>query len=397
MTAAFISVLFAGILTQWVPGHWALAAFQLALFGLAAIMILRSGVRIAVRPAGALLVIAAIWGLLQIGAGRTVYAFRTSEAVLDWISYAVSFSLAYALLKSTAYRRFLTACEIFAVAVAIVAIAGILTSPARVFWIFEVPASGVPVGPFPYRNQYAAFVEAVLPIALAGCLWDRRRFLIHLIAAGTLVASVIAAGSRTGSVLVVCENLAVPLVAYLRGAITKATLLRAAAAALLAAFALTFAAGWETTYARLQESNPFALRLDLARSTLEMIRDRPLSGFGLGTWSTAYPGYARFDDGKFVNQAHNDWLQWAAEGGIPFVLLLGTILILTVRISRRSIWAIGLVCVFLHALVDYPFQQRPALAVFFFALMGAFDAESISSAGQRSTAGSYSAVVRSDS
>ena len=33
------------------------------------------------------------------------------------------------------------------------------------------------------------------------------------------------------------------------------------------------------------------------------------------------PHYAIVDIGAYANQAHNDWLQWTAEGGIPFGLL----------------------------------------------------------------------------
>ncbi len=42
----------------------------------------------------------------------------------------------------------------------------------------------------------------------------------------------------------------------------------------------------------------------------------------------------------------------------------------TIRPAVRSIWGVGLLAVFLHALVDYPLQQRPALAAFVFALIG---------------------------
>jgi len=36
----------------------------------------------------------------------------------------------------------------------------------------------------------------------------------------------------------------------------------------------------------------------------------------------------------------------------------------------RVIWGLGMVAVFAHGLIDYPFQQRPALAAFFFAWLG---------------------------
>jgi len=36
----------------------------------------------------------------------------------------------------------------------------------------------------------------------------------------------------------------------------------------------------------------------------------------------------------------------------------------------RTLWGIGILSVWLHALMDYPMQQRPALAAFFFAWIG---------------------------
>ncbi|HLW75650.1 MAG TPA: O-antigen ligase family protein, partial [Bryobacteraceae bacterium] len=115
----------------------------------------------------------------------------------------------------------------------------------------------------------------------------------------------------------------------------------------------------------------YAVRSELVRSSMEMIRDRPLMGFGLGTWAAAYPQYAHFDDGNFVNQAHNDWAQWAVEGGLPLLALMLAVVALRARAAVRSLWGIGMLAVFVHCLVDYPMQQRPALAAFFFAMLGA--------------------------
>ena len=64
------------------------------------------------------------------------------------------------------------------------------------------------------------------------------------------------------------------------------------------------------------------MRADLLRSSVAMARERPLTGFGLGAWPSAYPGYALYDDGTFVNQAHNDWAQWTVEGGLPLLLAM---------------------------------------------------------------------------
>ncbi len=87
------------------------------------------------------------------------------------------------------------------------------------------------------------------------------------------------------------------------------------------------------------------------------------------TWPETYPGYARFDDGRFVNEAHNDWIQWASEGGLPFLAIMFGIAAWSVKPALRSLWGLEILSVWLHALVDYPMRQRPALAAFFFALV----------------------------
>src|SRR5262249_38599051 len=181
--------------------------------------------------------------------------------------------------------------------------------------------------------------------------------------------------SRAGTILCLAEFLLVPVVLFVRRSISRVRLAQVVGAILAAAAAFTLVAGWERIWNRLQEPNPYSLRMNLVRSSLAMVRDRPLTGFGVGTWPSAYPAYALFDDGRFVNQAHNDWVQWAAEGGLPFFVVLLGIAGWAVLPAIRSIWGLGILAVFVHAGVDYPFQQRPALAAFFLALLGTLFAE----------------------
>jgi O-antigen ligase len=118
--------------------------------------------------------------------------------------------------------------------------------------------------------------------------------------------------------------------------------------------------GWQTIWDRFLLLDPAHGRWEFVTSTLRMIGDRPWFGVGLGTWTLAYPRYATVDLGTFVNQAHCDWLQWTAEGGIPFGLLLLVFFLWGIRQGFRYIWGLGVAAVFLHAFVDYPFS-RPAL------------------------------------
>jgi len=93
-------------------------------------------------------------------------------------------------------------------------------------------------------------------------------------------------------------------------------------------------------------------------------------GTGLGTWSRIYPRYAGMDTGLAMNQAHNDWAQWAAEGGLPFVGVPDYFRGSVMEPAIRSIYGLGVFAFLLHALVDYPMQQRPDLAAWFFATAG---------------------------
>jgi hypothetical protein len=66
------------------------------------------------------------------------------------------------------------------------------------------------------------------------------------------------------------------------------------------------------------------------------------------------------ETGTFANSAHADWLEWSAEG-LPFGIAIATLFVWCLRQAFDSAWGIGVIAVFLHATVDYPFS-RPALA-----------------------------------
>ncbi len=364
-----LAILMAGILTMWVPARWALSAFQVAMLGLVGFRIAvrwRAGRGIGLDASGLVMAAVVVWGAVQLWAGWTVDAFRTQEVMLDWTVNVAGFALALELAGGEIQReRFLAGMVAFAAGLSILAMLTAFSSPPGVIaWWTDVGTSVPTFGPFVYRNQYAAFVEALLPVALLRAFVDRRRAWLYISAAGLMFASVVAAGSRTGAILCSVELLLVPLLIGGRSA------WRVVAGMVAAVGGLTLVAGWQALWSRFQEHNPYGLRWDLLQSSIEMVRARPLTGWGLGTWSEVYPGFARYDDGTFVNQAHNDWAQWAVEGGIPLLLLVLFVAFRVLRPAWRSVWGLGIVAVLVHCFVDYPMQQRPALAVFFFVMLG---------------------------
>jgi len=365
------AILFLGILTMWVPARWALTAFQLAIFAAAALHIVRSK-RVTVHPTMALLGAAVVWGLIQAFAGWSVDRFKTLNEVLNWTTYLAAFALGLELARGRQRREgFLSALLWFGTALAAVSMLTVFSSPEGiVFWVFHAGSDRRTLGPFVYYNQYAAFIEAVLPLALVRAILEPRRRMLYSVIGALLLASVVAGGSRAGTILCLAEVVVIPMIALAQGLISGKAAGRVLLASVSTLVVLGAVAGWDVIWKRLQEPNPYALRKDFLLSSLQMIRDRPLTGWGLGTWPEVYPGFARFDDGLFANQAHNDWAQWAAEGGIPSFLLMVGAVAAAVRPAFRSLWGLGLLAVFVHCFVDYPMQQRPALAAFFFALLG---------------------------
>ncbi len=369
------AILFSGILIMWIPARWCVTAFQLAVFTLAAVRLVqrgRQGKGFGIHPTGALLAGAVAWGLLQLLAGWTVDQFKTLTEVLNWIANLAVFALALEAGADLREReKFVTALLWFGTAIAAVAILTQFSSPPGIaFWRFHSGSDLPTLGPFVYYNQYAAFIEAVLPIALVRAIRDHRRRTFYSVVAAFLLASVVAGGSRAGTILCIVEIVSIPLLAWAQGIASRRVAARVLLASVGTLAILGAVTGWDRIWKRLQEPNPYAVRKEFLLSSVAMVQDRPVTGFGLGTWSEVYPGFARFDDGLFANQAHSDWAQWASEGGLPFLLLMVLVAAGAVRPALRSLWGIGLLVVFLHCTLDYPMQQRPALAAFFFAVLG---------------------------
>lgn len=114
-------------------------------------------------------------------------------------------------------------------------------------------------------------------------------------------------------------------------------------------------------------------------AAVDMAEHRPFTGFGLGTFPSVYQRYAVRDFPFYANHAHNDWAEFAADGGIPFLLLVLIPFAAAAPSSIRHPWALGLIAIMLHACVDYPFP-RPAVSGWIYALLGALYMEQLSDA-----------------
>src|SRR5438045_3322756 len=225
------AILFLGILSMWIPARWALSSFQVAVFALAAFRLVKRHVErrtIALHPTAILLGAAVAWGLLQVSAGWTVDRFKTLNEVLNWAVNLTVFALALELSADRQRReRFLTAVLWFGTAMAAISMLTVFSSPSGIaFWIFNAGSDRPMLGPFVYYNQYAAFIEVVLPLALVRAILDPRRRVVYCVIAALLLASVVAGGSRMGTILCLVEVVVIPLVALAQRLISPRTAAR---------------------------------------------------------------------------------------------------------------------------------------------------------------------------
>ena len=204
--------------------------------------------------------------------------------------------------------------------------------------LFRTTSQGAAVGLFANRNHQAAFIASVLPIggALAGIrahqeVISPRNLLIEQSAAILLLMGLGATGSRMGLLL--------GLIGIVAAAITYFMTVRAEAvirhvsgrmrlvaagfgvAALVTVSALLARSG---AVSRLASDPVDQTRVAALNPMFQAMRAFLPFGAGFGTFD---PVYRRFEPDAllstiYLNQAHNEPVQLAIEGGIPALLLL---------------------------------------------------------------------------
>jgi len=111
-------------------------------------------------------------------------------------------------------------------------------------------------------------------------------------------------------------------------------------------------------------------RDEVVRDSIPLILDKPLLGSGGGTFYTAFPAYQSEPYSGYYDNAHNDYVQFAVELGLPTTAALGSLIlyclwlcIATMRKRKTALFqgvafgcAIAIIDMLLHSLVDYSLQ-----------------------------------------
>jgi O-antigen ligase/polysaccharide polymerase Wzy-like membrane protein len=362
LALTLVASLFLATLTLWIPAYLPVALFEISVF-------LIAGITIALRKmpaAGTYFPLFALgfivlWGALQLLTGRTINRFATERATLQWMTWAAFYYAGVSTLQEQSLARFMRTVIIwFGSAVAVEAILQAYLSPGAVFGLFPTGYQEFVMGPIVYHTHFAAFVETILPLALLRTLSEARIAYTYMAISALLLTAVVVSASRGGMIIACAEVLVVLVLSHLRKSRGGRRVGFVALALIGVTALLTMIVGFETASQRFSSAALTAGRIQFVISTLHMIAGRPMVGWGLGCWPAVYPAFATFDPGAIVNQAHCDWLQWTAEGGLPVGLAMLSVAVWALRPAIRSIWGIGVLAVLIHAAFDYPFS-RPAV------------------------------------
>lgn len=284
----------------------------------------------------------------------------------------------------------------------------IMTGQDSPLYLYTETNRGFAVGLFANRNHQATLLLAAVPLFIGWALARRvsstnRRLvlLIGCVAAVIIVAAaIVMVRSRAGALFAGPVLLGAALVAVRSGVfgrVPRKLLFAGLGVIGLAIVGMIF--GARSILERLQASPEVDLRLSIAPIAWDISAAFAPFGSGFGSFEAMYRATEPIQKigSRFVNQAHNDYLQIWMEGGVPAVVVLIAFLVWWGRASVRawkgssqsatmSLARTGTIVVALamaHSIVDYPLRTLTWAAVF--ALACGFIAPLQPTASQRAT------------
>jgi hypothetical protein len=231
-------------------------------------------------------------------------------------------------------------------AVSVAAIVFARTSQKLFYGIWDAGEFNTHVfGPFVNRNHMATWLVMAIPLAsgyLAAHL-ARKRSLAGADAVAVWVgasvcamfAALVASLSRSGTIGLTGAALCAALIAARRGRGSGRWLAAVAAVALLVFVSMPISSQLLARFDRAEDQT--VGRMVIWRETLPIVRNFAWTGVGLGAYRSAMLVYQQTDRTRLFNQAHDEYLQLAAEGGLLVCVPLGAALVSFAALGRRRL------------------------------------------------------------
>jgi O-antigen ligase len=347
--------------------------------------------------------------------GISIAPYETLSHLLLLVMYLAAFYLTIAVCREReGDRRIVYALLGLGAFESVYGLFQYLTGWQHIFWYAKTVNLEMATGTYINYDHFVGLLEMILPFALAlvyGEYWKMSRqnsrahgqlrnailrdefqkLVLGLILAAVLFVAIVFSQSRMGLMSAIVSVLLMFVLAATSGwqrgwqrmSVATVTLMF-----LIAGTSLAFWIGPEPVMARFenlgeQYGASANNRATIWKDTIRLIDAHPWVGTGLGTFSIAYPGVQTSFEGRLVSHAHNDYLEFASELGIPAALMLfGGIFYLLLKSARsfrrnenRLDRTLALGCfgsilsILLHSLTDFNLQI-PANALVFVVVLG---------------------------
>lgn len=324
---------------------------------------------------------------------------RTRIGLALYLAFSLLFlGTMHALNRETAYRL-ARAVVVIGVFLAIIGIIQRATFNGKIYGFWERVQGGIPFGPFINRNHFAGWTLMGLPVALGYFLAvvsrsTANRGIRNLVqrlstkqvnqavlvgfAILVMALALVLTMSRSG---MICMTAALLMSAAMTVRHQRDAPRRAISIGFLA-FVFVVVVSWvglDQIAARFAERTEDSRgnRVAIWSDTIRIVQDFWLTGTGLNTYGTSTLYYQTVLPTEHLREAHNDYLQLAAEGGLLLVIPVGlSIGALIVDIRRRlrtdegSVWWIrmgattGLLAIGLQSFGEFSLQLPGNAALF---------------------------------
>jgi O-antigen ligase len=255
--------------------------------------------------------------------------YATQMSALHFFALGLFFSASLVLINSAArIRKMVMLIAVFGFAYAFFAILQSVLSPGKIYGIYETRFA-VPFGSFVNRHNFAAYMEMAIAVPL-GMLFTgavaRDKRLLYITGIALMGVALIMSGSRGGLVAFLAEIII--FVILTTGAKSRRRLLLKVGFAVMLIAAVVIGSifvGGESSLTRIAET---ASSSDLTTDrghiwsvTTRVIAGTMPLGAGFGALGVAYTPFDNYSGLERVEQAHNDYLQVAADAGVIGIII----------------------------------------------------------------------------
>ncbi|MDL1958520.1 MAG: O-antigen ligase family protein [Deltaproteobacteria bacterium] len=339
----------------------------------------------------------------------SIYSHATRDELLKFLAYAAVFFLIINNIKTRdQIRRLVLAIVITGTIVAFLGILQMLSGANKIYWFWLSKYKiGNYFGPYVNPNHFAGYMGMVTPLGIGLLIaqllnrsfipagsWRHRLSVIesHLSKNSLLIFLIVIMGlslffslSRGG---ILCFLFSMVFFFTILGIKRSQRKKRKIGAVILGLiFTMLIWIGIDPVLRELSTLADIRFisntRTIISKDTLDIARDFPFFGVGLGNFQYVYPKYTTLKLQGVFTHAHNDYMEMLADAGWPgAILFFGGIVFLLIKTlmlwyRRKDPFVIGItlggvtgaVFILLQSMVTFNFHI-PANAMLFFIILG---------------------------